>query len=203
MEFIPVPGCARIAINLTLMGQKCANVFHVEGPSTWDETSLGDAANIFMDWYVDSVIPQAPSNLSLNSVTAVDLTEQNSTGVEIFSAPAVSGGGGEASLPGNVTFTVKWLTLLRGRSYRGRTYHVGVRPGLVSGNTLTSSALTVFQTAYSALLAETILGGLNLVVVSRFENKLPRTVGVTTPITGLFIEGNLDSQRRRLNLRGE
>ena len=202
-EFIPLTNTVRVAVNATLVSQKIASIFHVYKSTAWSEGDMTTLANLFKDWVEDDLIPLQPTDYVFTSIVVVDQTTENSPGLEILPASPVAGDGGQTSLPGNVTFTVKWLTQYRGRSYRGRTYHPGVRLGLVIGNALSSAAISAYTVVYGNLKTDIETAGYSLVVASRYADNAPRTTGVTTEITGLVIEGNLDSQRRRLNTRGD
>jgi hypothetical protein len=75
----------------------------------------------------------------------------------------------------------------------------------VDGNKITSAYQILLRADYQALI-NVVDGAANLnanmVVVSRFSNKAERPVPVTTVITSAQLDENLDSQRRRLNGRG-
>jgi hypothetical protein len=102
-----------------------------------------------------------------------------------------------------VTAAISWRTAKRGRSYRGRSFHIGMTSTMVTGSTLTAGTITSLTTAYNALLTAVNASGIALCVVSRFQNHVQLTNGESTPITVATIEGNLDSQRRRLIGRGK
>lgn len=201
--FIPVPNCAKVALNFTYAGQKVANIFHVSNDTPFDLASLALVSELFKDWWVDNMAGSVASDLQLDMVSAIALDTASSPGVENTIDLPVVGASAAPSLPNNVTFTVKWLTGFRGRSYRGRTYHVGLRASHVTNNVLTPTMVTAFTTVYQALLDDLDSTPYQLVVVSRYADNQPRTTGIMTPVSGFAIEANLDSQRRRLVGRGE
>lgn len=203
MEFIPVPNCAEIVLRFMYNGQQCANVYHVRQESPYDQTSLAVVAALFADWWNTNFKPNAPNTLALVMIVARSLEAKNAPAIEYTSGMPMQGGDvTHPQLPNNCTVAVKWSTALRGRSFRGRTYHLGLNEDIVTGNTLSASAHSAFIDWYNALLIA--LDGLpsNLVVVSRFEDNAPRTVGIATDIQAVSIDTTVDSQRRRLPGRG-
>jgi len=105
-------------------------------------------------------------------------------------------------VPNNVAVVVKWITANRGRSYRGRTYHLGIPQGSVTGSVLTTGYRTSLVQAYSNFVLLGTTPTWTLSVASRYSNGQPRTNGVITPINALSINPTVDSQRRRLPERG-
>lgn len=114
----------------------------------------------------------------------------------------LAGTGGSVQLPNNVTLCIKWTTENRGRSFRGRTYHVGLTESQVTDNEVVAVAMGQFTTAYGALLTDLATAGWPLVIASRYANNQPRITGVATLVTGFSIDPFIDSQRRRLPGRG-
>jgi hypothetical protein len=198
MAFIPVPNVGEFALNFLYNGQPAVNVFHVLFPSPPNATELEATCGLFRTWWIGELAPEVTNNASLQYITARDLSTQNSVGIIYNTSLPASGRASVAALPSNVTLAVKWGTGLAGRSYRGRTYHVGLGESQVAGNTVDNTALTNYRDAYTALITAIDNAGGQLVVVSKYTNNAPRTTGIATPITSATIEPNVDTQRRRL-----
>jgi hypothetical protein len=108
------------------------------------------------------------------------------------------------------TFVVSFRTDLRGRSFRGRNYVIGLTEDMVDGNSLEAGVSEPWRLAYAHL--GTLVADIDWtwVVVSRFSGvsgsppePTPRVAGVTTPITSVVVVDQfIDSQRRRLSGRG-
>lgn len=203
MAFVPFPNCASVELIFTEDSQRIENRYHVEQDTPYDETSLAVLAALFATWWDDNIQPQVSNSVTLVSIIARALDTASSPAVE-YTAGLPNNGAISVSpaLPNHVTCAVKWTTGLRGRSFRGRTYHIGLVESQVNGNTIVASNVTELIAGYSDLLTD--LEGLpgELVIASRIANGVERTTGLTTQVAGVFIDATVDSQRRRLPGRG-
>lgn len=201
--FIPVPNTARFELIFTLESQRVENVYHVHKLSTsWDVTALATFADKFRVWFNASLKPNTGAHASLVLIVGTDQTTGISPRLEYTTSLPIVGTAVGDALPNNVTCAASWRTANRGRSYRGRTFHVGPTRDMVAGSALTVGAQTALQTAFAALLTAINDAEHQLCVVSRYTNHAPRAVGVSTPITSITIDSTMDSQRRRLPGRG-
>lgn len=203
MPFVPVPNVAQVDMVFMYNGQRCENVYHVQQESPYDQTSLAVLATLFRDWWDDEFKAGAPNTLALVLIVARALDTDSSPSIEFSAGLPIQGQVTAAGqLPNNVTQAIKWTTALRGRSYRGRTYHIGLTEDMVIGNTVQEPHLAYQANRYNALL--TALDGLpgNLVVVSKIHNGVERTTGIATPVQAVSVDSTVDSQRRRLPGRG-
>jgi hypothetical protein len=107
---------------------------------------------------------------------------------------------GTGAQPNQVSATITWLTGLVGRSFRGRTYVVGLPLTFVASDQrrLTTTGQGNLQTAWDGLRADFEGAGHALQVVSLASGGVPRTEGVTTPILAGRANFPLATQRRRL-----
>jgi hypothetical protein len=202
MVFVPIPNTLKVALEAVEQGQVVVNTFYVNRDTAWTaEDALIVAADVY-SWWLTSIAPLQHSGLTVTRVTATDQTTQHSFGVEYIPGSVVYGSVATAPMPNNVALAVKWITALRGRSYRGRTYHTGIAREQVTGNSINDGVKASLLTAYKALLTHFTDPDAKLVVASRQLDKQIRNVGVCTPITSASIDFTLDSQRRRLPGRG-
>jgi hypothetical protein len=208
MPFIPAENVARLEMVYSYFGSTIENVYHVLNEAGWDESSLTALASTFQTWEDDEASPLRSNDISLVTIRATDLTTETSPGIEVPVSPPITGGNVVAGLPGNVTASVKMLTGLRGRSFRGRSYFVGLGENQVTGNALVEATRDAIVDAYETLAASLIGEDWALVVLSLFSgvdeegHPIPRVAGVPTPITSFSMDLNTDSQRRRLTGRG-
>jgi len=203
MAFIPFASTvAKIELFFRQDGQQCENVLHFRLPSSVTEASLTTLCEDVIAWWDTLMQPIVTSKVDLVGVKGTALGAVDGPAVEVVDGLPLSGTASSASLPNNVTVVIKFLTAKRGRSFRGRLYHVGLYDTLVVDSHITSAAQSALQAAYAALLSEAGFGGALLVVASRVADGEPRTLGITTEVTGVAVNEIIDSQRRRLPERG-
>lgn len=202
MPFVPFTNVAMVELFYRQDGQRIENVLHFQMTAAPTPTSLGALAGNVITWWDTVIKPLASSNVSLVAVKATSLNAQNAPAVENVTGLPLVGAIGTAQAPNNITVAVKLVTLNRGRSFRGRVFHVGMVNSQITTNVITSAFRTALASAYGALLVPAAFGGAVLVVASRTSNGVPRTLGVATTVTGISVNPTLDSQRRRLPERG-
>lgn len=202
MAFVPVPDVARVEVVMQQEGQIVENVFHVYDPAGWSTATLTALALDAKNKWNTTIRTLQCAACSTIKILCRDLTDETAPGIEYSTGMPLTGGAANPGMPMNVTVAVKWLTGLRGRSYRGRTYHVGLPAAQCSLSTVVPASLATILNDYDQW--RTFPQGINqqMVVVSTRHDKVARPVGVWTAITGVFIDGTLDSQRRRLPGRG-
>lgn len=203
MPFVPVPNTASFAMCYTQYGQKMQNVFHLEGDTPFDLAGLISGCVPFMAWYNANLRDVQPASVVFQKIIARALDTPTSPSIEAVGSLPLAGTASASGLPANVTVAVKWGTLFSGRNYRGRSYHIGLLSTQVSGSALATGVEGDIQDDYNALLDFVAATPYQLVVVSKWSNHNARTTGLTTPVTYVSVENNVDSQRRRLNGRGE
>lgn len=199
MQFTPVSNTARVELVFTHNNILCENVFHVQSAnSSWTTSELTDLSSLFKTWWDTNLKPLVGVYTVLTMIRSTSLHSQVSPKVEYLTGLPITGTGTGVSMPGNVTVAVKWVTGNRGRSARGRTYHIGLCETQVTLNEIDESVYTDLLDAYQALLTAVNVGVWSLRVVSLWSNKVKRTEGLTYAITGCGIEKTVDTQRRRL-----
>lgn len=204
MAFQPAPNCVGVEIRCDLFGERVENTLNFELPGTPTASEVQEIAEQIEGWFVTSLLPGLSNQLfyvetyarSLHSASAPEFTANTNAGDP--------GGQTSPGLPANVTWCVKFLTGLTGRSYRGRNYMVGLCENQVVGNTFDSTAAANFVAAYEDIL--TIQAGFDWVwiVLSRQQNNVVLTNAVGAPVIGVgYTDLFIDSQRRRLSGRGD
>lgn len=203
MAFIPIANCIKAELRLSWDTQEVENVFHFITPGAVTPGDLAAVAEGVEDWWMTNVRPQVPTTVIYRETYA---TDQSSATGGTFTASGASGSAGTdtgVSLPNNVTIAVSFRTAFRGRSYRGRVYHIGLQESQVTNNTVVSSTISGLASWYSELMTAANFGGCVLAVASRYLNNAPRVLGVATEVIDVVVADNVvDSQRRRLPGRG-
>jgi hypothetical protein len=210
MPFVPVPNTALVELRMTFDSQQVENTLWFEFGSDPDAAVLTTLASELESWWVGQYAPLISEQVVLREVVATNMSSASSVQVAQVAAGLETGTQTSPPLPSNASLTVSFRTGLRGRSFRGRNYIVGLTEDTNTGNQINAVYLSSVRDAYANLLpgigAPT---GATWVVASRFSGvtgagvPIPRATGVTTPITTVVIVDDIiDSQRRRLPGRG-
>lgn len=202
MPFVPFTAVAKCELIFRQDNQIIENVLHYKALNTFGIEAMELLADSLKTQWNTSLKQLTFSNVSLVAIRITDLTSDISPVVEYVTGLPISGTLTGTALPNNVTVVTKLITLLRGRSYRGRVYQVGLSSTAINGNVLTTTYRTSLQAAWSLMLS---MGGeedWRLVVASRQNNGVIRGEGVATLVESVSVNPTLDSQRRRLPERG-
>lgn len=203
MQFIPFDRVAKLEAIFLLDNQRCQNVHHFWFEAAITQQDLEDLAAEYKTWWDTQLAPHLPTALSLVLIKVTDLTVENGMSIEYSTGLPLTGDSPSAVLPNSCTFTIKWTTGRGGRSYRGRTYFVGLREDIVVNNLVDLAYVTQLIPIYQELVVLDLpTNDCVMVVASKFSNGLPRAVGLATVVTNCSIDRIVDSQRRRLPGRG-
>lgn len=203
MAFIPTAGCVRVDLQFDLGGQQCHNILWVSKDSTWTQAEREALNTAIKDWWHTTARSKFTTGIALQQVTSVNQETQEAPSSTLIVSPQDPGTVSDTGLPNNVAMCATLRTGLRGRSYRGRMYLGGFGVTHRNGTTTwTTTAVADIITVLTAL--KTVIEGLAAVwvIVSHYHLKAPRATGLKTPITAVAIDQYMDSQRRRLALRG-
>lgn len=199
MGFIPAPNVVRLDAIYTQDNQLCENVYHYQFAAAPTALELNNLIDAFKTWETNHGAALRADDVALVRVKATDMTAPDGLIVDRQIVPAIVGTNVAGSMPNNVTLAITWRTGLGGRSFRGRTYHIGLVKGtLTAPNQVSNAGQASLIAAYSLLMAVDPIGLQPLVVVSRRHAKADRLVCVSTPVTAATTDGFVDSQRRRL-----
>lgn len=201
-QFVPLPNGAQVEMRFTESGQQVENVYHVLGGAPFVASELSQIGEAFYLWWSESIKPLAVSALTLNSIVVRGMDSINAPAVEETSNMPVSGDITQVAMPMNVTVAVKWITNKAGRSFRGRTFHLGLAVNDVTDSRLSNGIRLALSIAYNQLVTDMAGNSWQLVVVSKVTQGFPRMVAEATPIVAAGVDNTSDSQRRRLPGRG-
>lgn len=202
MVFVPIPNTARVELRYTQDSQLMANVFHVEDTTPLTVADLQAIGALFVDWW-SLLLPLVSNSVTLREISLIDQSAQNGIGILYNTGLPLIGGEATAAMPNGTSIAIKWGTGLTGRSFRGRTFHIGIVENQITANALVPTYANNLVAAYNALppiFEETTY---TLVVASRYSNNAPRVTGVTTPILNASLADlTVDRQWRRMPGRG-
>lgn len=202
-RFVPAERVLQAELIFQYQNQTVENVVHFQFNNPLDGTEFSDLGAKLVAWWNTNLKPIVRSATSLQQIKITDLSSQTapvvyySTGLPIPGTYATG-----VDIPTSVTCAIRFTTAKRGRNYRGRLYHVGLDSIHVVGNQLTAGVASSFTTYYTALLTPGTVNSSHLVVLSRVLNGAWREVAEATPVTAVYVDQNVDNQRRRLTARG-
>lgn len=199
MAFIPLPNGIKVSVEFELAGQQVVITLWFKGSAPATALELNDLNVAVLDWAQDNLLPILSTGILLTGATATAQDSDSAPTNYHALSPAQNGAVAADSVPNNVALVTSFLTALRGRSYRGRTYLPGIPANALSdASTAGAAVVTAIAEAFAALSDVETITGLEHVVASHFTGGAPRTTAVGTPVTGYRTGSILDSQRRRL-----
>lgn len=199
MPFIQVPGVYRFTLYYTNSGQNAANVFHRrKGVVAWDSSNVYNSAFALKEWWRTYIMPNVPDTVTLERIMCISENSQTDPSLDFQDGLPLVGTRAATPLPQNVTVAVAWKTSGRGRSFQGRTYHVGLCLEDQLWGTLTDTAYTWLINAYTPLIGVWAVSPYFMCVVSRQHNGVILNPATYYQILSCTINRDLDSGRRRL-----
>lgn len=199
------PNAVRCAMRYTVQGLEAFNILHVVYPAPATPANLVALAAVFQSWWNATKRPTVASSVQWNGVTLTALDGPGAPYLDYPATPLTSGTNTGAPWPPQITVAVSLRTGLSGRSYRGRIYLVGFNnTNVLTAGVMLPATVAGIQTVYNALRSAIITHGAQLCVVSLFSgvdgsgNKIPRAVGIATPVSTIIVGNRIDTQRRRL-----
>jgi hypothetical protein len=196
----PVAGAIRVTLLVEHEGSVMENVVHyklVDTSHIPSESELLSFAAGF--WTAVNAAYTAASSVSYNFKSVVARYLGSTTGPEAeYNIPQPHPGtaGGDAA-PANCACVISWKTPLVGKSYRGRTYVMGMVDTHPQGSNLTVGYGALAAAIAVAISSFVSSGSMlaNLGILSRKKN-------IITVATAWVIDGFVDSMRTRLIGRG-
>lgn len=210
MPFVPVENTALVEIRMLSQGQQVENTLWFELATEIDSVSLGALLDAVHLWWSSDIAPLTSSRVEVTEYVGTDQTTATAIQVSLPGDVTDVGGNTPNAMPLGTTFVVSFRTNLRGRSFRGRNYVVGLTEDQVDGNSLEAGVGELWRAAYENLIGVAAGVDWSWVVASRFSGvsgspptPTPRVAGLTTPVTSVVVVDDfIDSQRRRLSGRG-
>ncbi len=203
MAFQAVPNTVEINMIFTQNGITAQNVFYAERGGGYILSHLEDLAAAIDAQWQGTWRDQQPDEVTYLRTEVRGLAVENDL-IAIDSTSTNNGTHVGDAMPNNVTFAVKKLSGLTGRSARGRTYWIGVpRTELLAADENEVEPAYVAEMITSVDSIRTAIGGVSTweaVLVSRFSNGAARAEGKTFPwVDTVSVNNRIDTQRGRLS----
>ncbi len=204
MPFVPATNVMRAAIELLWAGQRVVNVLNFLKPGAVTGPDLVGMANALHTWWTTYIKPLTSADAALQTITVTDQSNPSAESFVLAISPPEVGSDGAGSVPNNVAVVCTLRTLFRGRSYRGRVYFPALKfSHLEDNNHVFLATATGIAAAYANLSTVEAATVTTHVIVSRFANHAPRATALMTLVDNYVVDPTVDSQRRRLPLRGD
>lgn len=190
--------------------QRVENTLYFLAESAWSAADLTTLGENMIAWWTAEMAPNFSEDLALHEVYLTSLQSSTSPAVTVVPEENILGEVGEPADANNVSLCVSFRTNIRGRSFRGRNYCVGLPKASVVSSRVSPGLVANIVAAYDVLRTATPAPASLWVAVSRFSgvdvdgDPIPRVTGLHTEISAvLAVDNVVDSQRRRLPTRGQ
>lgn len=152
--FIPAPGVAQAVITQHMQGHKCNNILHFYRGATaaWIQSDVQALANALFNSWSNTWKNQHASNVTYNSVSVVDLT--NNTPASATSQGAAVNAIGTGNVSPSLALMVQFNIPKRYRGGHPRCYLPGFESGALSPgeDTWISAALTAATAGFVTIV---------------------------------------------------
>lgn len=203
MPFIVVPDVMQVNVRYNLHGQQLENVLNFNYGSIGFSDAVPAIQEILETDFWPNVRGAMSQQLLHRECYFVDLNDPAGAVATTPPFPSPSGAITNEALPNAVAFCVTHRTAARGRSFRGRTYVPGLSEDEVASNALNDTGILNILNGFNNMRTSAETAGIPFVIVSRYENNLPRATGIDTPVEVSIARDNIvDTQRRRAPGRG-
>lgn len=207
MPTILVPYGITCEMIYTQGSQRLENVYWVTKGTVPIAADLTALWTLFRDWENTSGKTQRMSPVSC---VLISLASRHAVGAPVYEAavsPVIAGSQPAAVAPPFNTMAVRHSTGLSGRSYRGRTYHIGMAQVWNDGDGLVTAVVAnAIAACYNLLRTNLATAGWTLCVaslysgvemVNGYRRGIPRAAGILTPILTSTCERGIDTRRSR------
>lgn len=201
MAFQPVANAATAFVQCTCNGVNVGFTLNFFRAAGYVQADLDNLASAVDQWMGTEMLPLLSNNLTYVGTEVRGL--ENEEDLTSFDDDSTGAGGVVADpSPNNVTFCVKRLSGFTGRSARGRVYLPGIPRTFLDGvneNFVTSAAAANWVDALLAVLSYVITHGWIEIIISRWNEGMKRSEGVSFGITDWTNSDlRVDTMRRRL-----
>jgi hypothetical protein len=192
-----VPHAIKIEFNALQNGVPVVNRVYVTQSGTISSADLDDVGIKALAFF-NNYKTVLHASYVLSNITITDVSIVGGSQLIIPLTTANTGLVSGAVMAANAAVVTSLRSARIGRSFRGRWYWGGLPEASMSdAQNITSGAATAFNGVMQDFIDQLLTIGKVLVVVSRFADKVARTVALTTDIIGLITDTKIDSQRRR------
>lgn len=189
-------------VSYSLNGKPCKNIWGVVDTSqiAFTANALTALATSIGAWVVENLLPLQANNTVLSGVQCNRLFVPSDI-YGIWQPDTPPHGGGSVSASNNVSLVTTLKTGIRGRSYQGRSYLVGVPAfQIVNQNFVQQSYANAVQAAFEGFneWISDLSPSYQMAVLSRYAGNQPRPEGFPTVVQQWLTKTRLDTQRRRM-----
>lgn len=204
MAFTAGDRVCEVHVRGSIDNQRVENTLYFRNTSPVNLDNLALLGGDLITYVRSTWLAQLPPAYQLRELYLVDLTTATSESYTLPAEPDDVGSMSGIPLPNNVSFTITFITALRGRSYRGRNYWPVLTEADVINNQLTEARAAAIRQVYGGMVGlDQISSGWEWGIFSRYQNKVQLQNGVFTPCqSARYSDTVVDSQRRRLPGRG-
>lgn len=203
MAFVPAPDCIQVATGYLWNEQIVENVFDFLHDTPVDHAALVGLGTAVHSWWTTHLQATQSEDVSLTNITLTDLTTQFSESFVYTAGLPEPGGIALPAAAANNSLAVSKRTASRGRSARGRFFHVGSRADYGVNSVYDTAYANSILAAYQQLLSTSLFEHDLLVVRSTVFGGVQRAESLIQPVTAITLVNRVvDSMRRRLPGRG-
>lgn len=202
--FIPAENVAELRAIYDTPGGKAMNVTNWQKDTPFSKDDLAELILEYETAWNTYFSPLQGLGVAITRFVATDINSEDSFQVDKAPSLDLTGLINNPVMPGNVTAASKLTTGHTGRSYRGRSYFIGLTEGQCVGDSLASGVASAITAAWDFLIADLHADVLaaDLCIVSYCADGSWRTNALVNKVTAVNTEGTLDSMRTRLLGRG-
>jgi len=200
MAFQRVPETAEAVLSIGSQGIIMTNTFYFRKTGGYGQVDIDDLAAAVDGWVGAHYRARLSAEATYFGTNVRGLDQVNDLTAVNTTSAGIGGVVGEI-LPLNVSFAIKRLSGLTGRSARGRIFVPGIPTSQLDANE--NFVLATYADgnvdALNELKIDAALAGWQEVIVSRFENNVKRPLGVLFVVVNYaYTDLIVDTQRGRL-----
>jgi hypothetical protein len=197
--FIPAPGTALLTYSFDFDGVEAMITTHWLKATQWQTAELADLAHSAADAWGDNISGLVTSNLILNKVNAVDVFAENGYYAEYTPGSQIRGTLTDAMEGNKVAFKLKFSSGLRGRSFMGGIYHMGITKAQTVGRRIIVTQADAIRAAWAACFDDIAANSAGVLAITSYcYHRAWRNVALSTIVETIsYTDLLLDVQSRR------
>lgn len=189
MPAVVIPSTLKIECEGTVSGRPWVNVFHCLKPAVYPEETAAAIAGRFRTDFYGQFLDSLKTTWTCTTQRVTDIS--TATGSQYEYNTAVVGTASNELLSPDTALCVTWLTVFRGRSFRGRNYLAGfTEASNTADGHIEAATITNVQGGVDLLIDNMSAAGTDLMVASR-------VLLSSEPVTLGRINNVWDRQKRR------
>jgi hypothetical protein len=197
----PAEGIIRLVPQFTWQGERCNYVLHYKADLP---IVAQDLVQLAIGWNAGWGLfakAETSNTVNLDYLSVIDLSTNPLAQYDHVPSQPNAGTRASPSLPNNCSIACAHRTAQGGRSFRGRTYWVGLCEDQVTANALGASSVAGiinFWNNVRAVDSGSAADFWDQVILSYYAGGAVRPTPIATPVVSTSINPTMDSMRRRL-----